>query len=110
MMIEQLPQLAETAAKAISNIKFDKVVVWEGGNAHGDGSAVGGSAGFIQGIARSMPPMMQVLRDVAGVELPSFLGTMAPDVGVPAAVPAAVTTPASPTAEVASATPTTPTA
>ena len=104
MMIEQLPQLAETAAKAISNIKFDKVVVWEGGNASGDGSAVGGSAGFIQGIARSMPPMMQVLRDVAGVELPTFLGTMAPDVGAPAVVPPAVATPASPTAEVASAT------
>jgi uncharacterized membrane protein YqiK len=32
-MIEQIPQLAETAAKAIANIKFDKVVVWEGGNA-----------------------------------------------------------------------------
>jgi flotillin len=66
LMIEQIPQLAETAAKAIANIKFDKVVVWEGGNASGDGSAVGGAAGFIQNIARSMPPMMQVLRDVAG--------------------------------------------
>jgi flotillin len=46
LMIEQIPQLAETAARAISNIKFDKVVVWEGGNATGDGSAVGGTAGF----------------------------------------------------------------
>jgi flotillin len=101
MMVEQLPQLAETAAKAISNIKFDKVVVWEGGNASGDGAAVGGSAGFIQNLARSMPPMMQVLRDIAGVEVPGFLGTMTPE-GV-ATVPAAVATPASPTAEVAAA-------
>jgi flotillin len=101
MMVEQLPALAQTAATAISNIKFDKVVVWEGGNASGDGSAVGGSAGFIQNLARSMPPMMQVLRDVAGVELPGFLGTMAPDGA--ATVPATVTTPGSPTAQVASA-------
>ena len=67
--------VAETTAKAISNIKFDKVVVWEGGNANGEGA----TAGFIQNLARTMPPMMQVLRDVAGVELPSYLGTMSPD-------------------------------
>jgi flotillin len=99
LMIEQIPQLAETAAKAIANIKFDKVVVWEGGNASGDGSAVGGAAGFIQNIARSMPPMMQVLRDVAGVEMPAFLGTMAVDgaAAPPAVVPPGVPTPASAT-------------
>ncbi len=107
LMVEQIPQLAETAAKAIANIKFDKVVVWEGGNASGDGSAVGGTAGFIQNMARSMPPMMQVLRDVAGVEMPGFLGTMAADGARPpaVAVPAAVPTPASPTAEVQGAAP-----
>jgi flotillin len=102
LMIEQIPQLAETAARAISNIKFDKVVVWEGGNANGDASAVGGTAGFIQNVARSMPPMMQVLRDVAGVEVPGFLGAMAADRA--AAIPAHVPTPASPTVEVAAAT------
>jgi flotillin len=103
LMIEQIPQLAQTAATAISNIKFDKVVVWEGGNASGTGAAVGGSAGFIQSLARTMPPMMQVLRDVAGVEVPGFLGAMAPDAvarGNGAAVPPDVTTPASPTAQV----------
>jgi hypothetical protein len=44
-----------------------------------------------------MPPMMQVLRDVAGVELPAFMGAMSPD---GAALPAGLPTPASPTAEV----------
>ena len=33
LMLEHLDTLAETAAKAISNIKFDKVVVWENGGA-----------------------------------------------------------------------------
>jgi flotillin len=72
LMVDQIPLLAESAAKAISNIKFDKVVVWEGGNANGPS----GTAGFIQNMAKSMPPMMEVLRTVAGVELPAFLGTM----------------------------------
>jgi len=75
LMVEQMPVLAETASKAIANIKFDKVVVLEGGNANG----LGGTAGFIQNLTRSMPPMMQVLRDVAGIEVPAIMGNMAPD-------------------------------
>src|SRR5205085_11381244 len=35
MMLEHLDKLAETSAKAISNIKFDKVVVWENGGSDG---------------------------------------------------------------------------
>ena len=77
LMAEHVPQLAETAAKAISNIKFDKIVVWEGGSSAGNGT--GAAAGFVQSMARSLPPMMNVLRDIAGVELPSFLGTLQPD-------------------------------
>jgi flotillin len=77
LMVDQIPQLADSAAKAISNIKFDKVVVWEGGANGAQGAGPGGAAGFIQNMARSMPPMMDVLRSVAGVELPAFLGTMA---------------------------------
>lgn len=71
LMLEHMDKLAETAATAISNIKFDKVVVWEGGRNGENGTA---SANFLQGMARSMPPMLQVLRDIGGVELPAFLG------------------------------------
>src|SRR5437773_9899342 len=36
LMLEHLDTLAQTAAQAISNIKFDKVIVWEnGGNGNG---------------------------------------------------------------------------
>src|SRR5258708_7301271 len=38
LMLEHLDKLAETAAQAISNIKFDKVVVWENGGANGTGT------------------------------------------------------------------------
>ncbi len=68
LMLEHLDTLAETAAKAISNVKFDKVVVWDGGS----GTA---STNFLQGMARSLPPMMQVMKDIGGVRLPDFLGT-----------------------------------
>ena len=54
MMLEHLDNLAETASKAISNIKFDKVIVWEGGQ-NGNGTA---TTNFLQGMARSLPPMM----------------------------------------------------
>src|SRR5580692_7264631 len=38
LMVEHLDKLAETSAKAISNIKFDKVVVWENGKQDGQSS------------------------------------------------------------------------
>jgi flotillin len=75
LLLEHLDTLAETSAKAISNIKFDKVVVWDAGNG-------GGAPGFLQNMAKTLPPMMQVLRDIAGVELPGYVGTMAPDAQV----------------------------
>jgi flotillin len=68
LMLEHLDTLAETSAKAISNIKFDKVVVWDSGR---DGGS-GGAAGFLQSMAQTMPPIMNVLRDIGGVDLPGF--------------------------------------
>ena len=70
LMLEHMDKLAETSAAAISNIKFDKVVVWENGNGQ-NGST--NTANFLKGMARSLPPMMQVWKDVAGVELPESL-------------------------------------
>ena len=72
-MLEQLPQLSETASKAISNIKFDKVVVWD------NGKEGGGTQGFLQNLAHSLPPMLHMMRDVGGVEMPEFLGKLVGD-------------------------------
>jgi flotillin len=69
LMLEHLDNLAEASARAISNIKFDKVIVWENGGANGKSS----TAGFLQNIAGSLPPMMNVLKDIGGVELPEAL-------------------------------------
>lgn len=75
LLLEHLDNLAKTSAQAISNIKFDKVVVWENGG--GNGTTATGN--FIQGMARTLPPMLQVMRDIGGIELPESLIKLASD-------------------------------
>lgn len=66
LLLEHLDHLADASAKAISNIKFDKVVVWD--------NATGSSTGnFLQGLSRTLPPMLATLKDIGGVELPEQL-------------------------------------
>lgn len=69
LMLEHLDNLAAASAQAISKIKFDKVVVWENGGQNGTTS----TANFLQNMSRTLPPMMQVLKDIGGVELPESL-------------------------------------
>ncbi|MDP6467636.1 MAG: SPFH domain-containing protein [Pirellulaceae bacterium] len=96
MMLEHLDNLAEASSRAISNIKFDKVVVWENGGKDGRSN----TADFLSGMARTMPPMMQVMKDIGGIELPEalirFAGDTAPDAsnnGEPTAGPRQDSTP-----------------
>ncbi len=91
LMLEHLDTLATTAAQAISNIKFDKVIVWEGGGngaANGDGAS--NTTRFLQSMARAMPPMMQILKDIGGVELPEYIARLSPEMpnGAPETKPA----------------------
>jgi flotillin len=78
LMLEHLDKLAETSARAISGIKFDKVVVWENGGGNGHGSQ---TSNFLQNLARVMPPMMQVMKDIGGVEMPEYLAKLVPEGG-----------------------------
>ena len=82
LMLEHIEAISETAAKAISNIKFDKVIVWDGGGAGGDGagSGKGGAAGFIKSMAGCLPPALQIMKDIGGVEMPEYIGKLVPDV------------------------------
>ena len=84
LMLEHLDHLAETAAKAIANIKFDKVIVWENSSQNGQSA----TTGFLQSFARTLPPMMQIMKDIGGVEVPEYLARLTPDNG---AVPVAST-------------------
>jgi flotillin len=77
MLIEHLPKLMEIHASAIRNIKFDKVVLWSGGHGNGNGgdgkTSVGG---FVGDALTSLPPLFQVLQDVAGFRPNPALGVM----------------------------------
>ena len=69
LLLEHLDNLAEASSRAISNIKFDKVVVWENGGKNGQGN----TADFLSSMANTLPPMLQVMKDIGGVELPESL-------------------------------------
>jgi len=72
LMLEHVDKIAETSALAISNIKFDKVTVWDtGAGASGEGST---TSNFIRSLTQSLPPSMEVIEKVAGVKLPKLSG------------------------------------
>lgn len=80
LMLEHLDQLAQASATAISNIKFDKVIVWDNANGNGHGS---NTSHFLQNLARVLPPMMQVMKDIGGVEMPEYLARLTPEQEAP---------------------------
>jgi flotillin len=78
LMLDHLDSLAQTAALAISSIKFDKVIVWENGGNHANGNGTSNTAQFLQSMARTLPPMMQIMKDIGGVELPEYIAKFTP--------------------------------
>lgn len=71
MIVDKLEAIAQVQASAISNIDFEKVVVYDSGN----GNAVGN---FLGGLTQALPPFHEVAK-MAGIELPEYLGEMTKD-------------------------------
>lgn len=71
LIADKLPELVETQVEAIKNIKIDKVTVWEGGNQ--DSESGNSTSKFISGLYKSVPPMSDLF-NMAGMDLPSYLG------------------------------------
>ena len=69
MLADKMEALMQIQVDAIKNIKIDKVTVWDGAN--GEKTA---TANFLAGMVKSIPPM-QELFDMAGMQLPNYLGT-----------------------------------
>jgi len=71
LMIEKLEDIVARQVEAIKNLRIDKVTVWDsaGGNS---GSS---TANFLSGLIKSLPPLHDIA-EMAGVELPSYLGNM----------------------------------
>jgi flotillin len=69
LMIEKLEELVARQVEAISNLKIDKITVWDSGG-NGDGSS---TSNFISNLFKSLPPL-QDISEMAGVQLPEYLG------------------------------------
>ena len=69
LMIEKLEELVARQVEAISNLKIDKITVWDSGG-NGDGSS---TSNFISNLFKSLPPL-QDISQMAGFELPEYLG------------------------------------
>jgi flotillin len=74
LIIDKLPELVGKQVEAIKNIKIDKITVWDSG-AQGEG--VNSTAGFLQGMMKSVPPLNDLFRQ-AGLSLPDILGKQIP--------------------------------
>jgi flotillin len=82
LMIEKLSEIVQAQVAAISNLKIDKITVWDSGS-HNGGSNT--TADFLSGFIKSLPPLQEIAA-MAGVELPEFLGRIA-DGAPPMATP-----------------------
>ncbi len=71
LLIEKLQEIVALQTEAIKNIKIDKVTVWDSGAAGAGGKS--STAGFLSGLVQSLPPLQDVA-NMAGVELPEYLG------------------------------------
>ena len=80
MLADKMEELMRIQVDAVKNIKIDKVTVWDGGEGR-DGKTA--TAGFVSGLMKSIPPMNEMF-DMAGMQLPQFLGTKKADGAAPA--------------------------
>ncbi len=79
LITEQLPNLVREQVRAISELKFDKITVWDTGQgADGKNS----TAGFASGLISALPPLHELAKN-AGLELPEYLGQLADDQKTP---------------------------
>ena len=80
MIADKMEELTKIQVEAISNLKIDKITVWDNG-AGKDGKT--GTANFLSGMMQAVPPM-QELFDMAGMKLPEYLGKSADTAVAPA--------------------------
>ena len=73
LLLEKLPELVKTQVEAVKGVNIDHVTVWDSGNgADGKGS----TANFVSGLMKSVPPLSDLF-DLAGMNLPEYLGKKA---------------------------------
>ena len=73
LLLEKLPELVKTQVEAVKGVNIDHVTVWDSGNGT-DGK--GSTANFVSGLMKSVPPLSDLF-DLAGMNLPEYLGKKA---------------------------------
>ena len=76
LMVEKIEEIVGKQVEAISNLKIDKITVWDsagGGNSEGSSTA-----NFVSSLIHSLPPVHDVAK-MAGVDLPDYLGKVSED-------------------------------
>ncbi|HEU5208429.1 MAG TPA: SPFH domain-containing protein [Longimicrobiales bacterium] len=66
LMLEKIEYLADKTAEAVSNIRFDKVVMWGGANGNSAGSGV---SSFVTDLMSTIPPALHTMMNIGGVKL-----------------------------------------
>ncbi len=71
MLTDKIEELTRIQVEAIKNLNIDKITVWDsmGGE---NGSPT--TANFLSGMMKSIPPLSETFK-MAGLQIPSFLGT-----------------------------------
>lgn len=74
LMVEKIEAIVSSQVEAIKNLQIDKITVWDSG----DGARGSSTAGFLSSLIKSLPPIHE-LSEMAGVELPEYLGKVIQD-------------------------------
>ena len=77
MIADKLEELTKIQVEAVKNLKIDKVTVWDGGKGE-DGKTA--TANFVSGLMKTIPPMNELF-DMAGMNLPTYLGSEKKEAG-----------------------------
>ena len=85
MISDKIENLVKTQVEAIRNLKIDTITGWDGGSGKEGGSA---TSNVLSSLLKSIPPLNEMF-DMAGMKLPSYLGTEKDaDKGAEASAPA----------------------
>ena len=72
LMIEKIEEIVARQVEAVKNLKIDKITVWDSGSGDRGGSS---TSNFLSSMIKVLPPLQDVAQ-MAGVELPEYLGRM----------------------------------
>lgn len=82
LLIEKLPDLVRTQVEAVKNIKIDKVTVWDSNGGNGENTS---TANFVSGLMKTVPPLNDLF-NLAGLDIPNYLGKEKGESSAPAKV------------------------